>query len=186
MVGDLTDLADIFGTDKGTWNPRTRIPGHCYTPIYEQLFEKWRNEPITMLEIGVFKGASLRMWEAWFTRAKVVGVDLRQPPGTFERAEVVIADQSRAEDMEALGRNKGPFDLVIDDGSHILAHQLTTFFTLFPRHVKPGGIYAIEDAMAFYDKTFLFFSTLNPLPPEVEELEIECSGKLLIMRRKPC
>jgi demethylmacrocin O-methyltransferase len=51
------------------------------------------------------------------------------------------------DDPHFLGRvvnSTGPLDVVIDDGSHYSEHQRATFSLLWP-HVKPGGIYVIED-----------------------------------------
>ena len=36
------------------------------------------------------------------------------------------------------------FDLIVDDGSHLVHHMMTTFNCLF-KYVRPGGIYIIED-----------------------------------------
>ncbi len=36
---------------------------HHYFDIYSKYFERYRDRPITMLEIGVFRGGSLRMWK---------------------------------------------------------------------------------------------------------------------------
>jgi hypothetical protein len=38
---------------------------------------------------------------------------------------------------------KGPFDVIIDDGSHVPAHMISTLFEMWPS-VKPGGTYIIE------------------------------------------
>ena len=39
----------------------------------------------------------------------------------------------------------GGFDIIIDDASHIGELTKTTFWHLFDHHLKPGGLYAIED-----------------------------------------
>ena len=36
------------------------------------------------------------------------------------------------------------FDIILDDGSHIVEHMILSFNTLF-KYVKPGGFYIIED-----------------------------------------
>jgi len=47
--------------------------------------------------------------------------------------------------------NWGPFDIVIDDGSHISQHQIKTFEYCFIHCVKPGGLYIVEDLQtSFY------------------------------------
>ena len=37
------------------------------------------------------------------------------------------------------------FDVVIDDASHISEMARTSFWHLFEHHLKPGGLYCIED-----------------------------------------
>ena len=42
-----------------------------------------------------------------------------------------------------------PVDIVIDDGSHMVEHVLTSFNVIFPR-MSPNGIYAVEDTRTSY------------------------------------
>ena len=37
-----------------------------YFPIYEKHFERFRNKPVKILEIGVLNGGSLPMWQKYF------------------------------------------------------------------------------------------------------------------------
>lgn len=41
------------------------------------------------------------------------------------------------------------FDIILDDGSHISEHIITSFTTLFSE-LKPGGLYVIEDTQTSY------------------------------------
>ena len=54
------------------------------------------------------------------------------------------ADEAR---LQAIAREHGPFDIVIDDGSHRSEHQAATLVALLP-HVSPGGFHVIEDVHA--------------------------------------
>jgi hypothetical protein len=48
-------------------------------PIYERHFEWDRNKSVTFLEIGVFKGGSLQMWQLCFgPMARIVGIDINE------------------------------------------------------------------------------------------------------------
>lgn len=51
----------------------------AYLPIYEQLLFPLREQPFTLLELGVWSGASLEMWRDSFPRATIVGIDLGPP-----------------------------------------------------------------------------------------------------------
>ena len=44
---------------------------------------------------------------------------------------------------------RGPWDIIIDDGSHVPYHQVFSFFCLW-KAVVPGGLYVIEDLETNY------------------------------------
>ena len=113
-----------------------------------------------MLEIGIGGyenpdggGQSLRMWRAYLPRAEVIGADLY--PKRFHAPGVILetCDQGDPQTVLALALRRGPFDLVIDDGSHIANHVVTTFEVLYD-HVLDGGLYIIEDTHTAYLEEF--------------------------------
>src|SRR5215510_13902823 len=61
---NMKQLAKRHGTDKGatyhTFN------GINYLDLYEQHFKAFKYKHIKLLEIGVYGGASLRMWKEYF------------------------------------------------------------------------------------------------------------------------
>jgi hypothetical protein len=126
---------------------------HGYLPVYEEAIARFRHEPITLLEIGIFRGASLRTWRDYFTKARIIGADIDTravkyvPPGV----ECRFVDQSDPAALTQLAEECGPFDVVVDDGSHIWSHQITTLRTLLP-YVKPNGVYILEDLYTSYGK----------------------------------
>lgn len=134
----LDHIGILRGTDKSSLN-------HDYLRHYERILGHLRNEPITLLEIGVFRGGSLRMWEDYLTAARIVGVDI--VPDCIQHAdnrrEIEIGSQADRDYLDELGRRQRPH-VIIDDGSHIADHVILTFRTLFP-HLRPGGIYIVED-----------------------------------------
>jgi demethylmacrocin O-methyltransferase len=93
-----------------------------------------------VLEIGVLNGASLAMWRDYWPQAEVWGFDKERRETDIQ---VMYGDQSKPEDL-AFATRLGPFDLVIDDGSHVPADQVLGALTLVP-HLAPGGLYIIED-----------------------------------------
>jgi len=64
-------------------------------------------------------------------------------------AHVHVGDASNREDLERVMQESGgvPFDMIIDDGSHINSHQIFTLEVLI-EHVAQGGIYVVEDIHA--------------------------------------
>ena len=61
-------------------------------------------------------------------------------------------DQSSSQFLSHfVSQTGGGYDIVIDDGSHVPAHVLLTFETLWPS-VKEGGVYVVEDIETNYWK----------------------------------
>ncbi len=138
-IGELTPLADEWGTDKGT-------RGHHYTEVYDRFFFPIRQEARKVLEIGVLKGASLRMWRDYFPHAFVYGVDIEDTRSVdSDRIRTFVADQAnRTQLQKVIDATGSDFDLIVDDGGHTMEQQQVSFGFLFP-HVRPGGYYVIED-----------------------------------------
>ncbi len=147
---DLGELAVRYGSDK--WGGL-----HWFARRYEDHFRRFRDEPVRLLEIGIGGyqdpdegGASLKMWKHYFRRGTVCGMDLFAKKGLDEpRITTVIGDQADRGLLADVAGRRGPFDIVIDDGSHKNDHILATFAALFP-HVRPGGFYVIEDLWTAY------------------------------------
>ena len=139
---DLCRLALTHGTDK---MPRW---GHAYTPYYHSLFADRRYLVRKVLEIGIDVGASLRMWRDYFPRADIYALDCDHEKLIQEsRIRSRLCDQGNAfhlqEAIQWAGRG---FDLILDDGSHQLVHQVLTALLLVPL-LAPGGVYVIEDVL---------------------------------------
>jgi hypothetical protein len=131
----LCSLAKAHGTDKYPW----------YTPFYSALFADKHVKRV--LEIGVLNGASLAMWRDYWPEAVVWGFDKERRRDTD--IQVMYGDQSKPEDL-AFAASRGPFDIIIDDGSHEPADQILGALTLVP-HLAPGGLYIIEDVNPPYE-----------------------------------
>jgi len=140
----LDALGLLHGTDKASVS-------HGYLKIYDDLLAPLRHGPRRILEIGVKGGASLRMWRDYFPEGQIFGADIN--PATLsqagERISVHLADQSKPETLVKLVKENGPFDVIIDDGSHIWKHQNDTMRALLPL-VKSGGFFIVEDLQTSY------------------------------------
>lgn len=142
----LCAIAQRYGTDKAG----------LFTPVYDLLLRHHRAGVRKVLEIGIgtkeamqhvpnYKpGASMRMWADYFPNALVYGADIVacDLPGAIQ------LDQGNAAQLDAVGKRLGPFDLVVDDGSHFPHHQILGVQTLL-KYVKKGGLYIIEDVNNF-------------------------------------
>lgn len=134
-----------FATDKSKY-------GHNFNKLYHKYFQELRDDPLNLLEVGVAAGHSIQMWAKYFTNAKLVSLDhdikgYHYPPN--DRITIVKGDQRDTNLLMDLHTNHGPFDIIIDDGSHIDSYTKTTFDTLFPL-LKSGGLYIVEDLHTSY------------------------------------
>jgi hypothetical protein len=145
----LREIARSKGTDKEG--------AHAYADAYERHLGHLRSLPITLLEIGIGGyanpdkgGASLRMWKEYFPLGRIIGLDIEDKSQFAEdRITILQGDQSDRPMLDRIARDHGPFDVVIDDGSHQNAHVIASFEALFP-HLKDDGIYVIEDLQTAY------------------------------------
>jgi demethylmacrocin O-methyltransferase len=102
--------------------------------------------PRRILEVGVRHGGSLLLWcDLWPSVEKVIGIDINPPLQEMPaQIQVLQADQTDAARLHDIASSTGPFDLIVDDASHLGDASWKTFRALWP-HVVPGGIYVVED-----------------------------------------
>ncbi len=152
-IDPLTRLAIKHGTDK--WGP------HFYTPIYHELFAHLRSRAIRLLEIGIggynlstVGGASLAMWAEYFPLGKIIGIDVQPKALTLDsRVVTLVGSQTDAAFLKRVCDEHGPFDVIIDDGSHVPLHVVESFYALFPC-LADGGLYVIEDVQTTFFRQF--------------------------------
>ena len=133
--------------------------GHKWThyfETYQAVFGSRQNTPMRILEIGVFRGASLRLWKSYFhhSNTSVVGVDIHPECARFDAPSdgihVRIGSQADSDFLARVVDEFGPFDLIIDDGSHHSSHMIKSFNCLYAAGLKDDGIYFVEDLHANY------------------------------------
>jgi hypothetical protein len=149
MHDPLTRAAIRHGSDK--------YCGHIYTPVYHSLFAGLQEAPIRLLEIGVggydspaAGGLSLKMWADYFPYAQITGLDIQPkalnlPP----RVQVFQGSQVDHDVLANIVERRGPFDIVIDDGSHVVSHVIQSFRMLYPL-MQPDGFYVVEDVQTSF------------------------------------
>ena len=144
----MSKIEELFDT---TELSSTKWTG--YFDVYERHLSKFVGKAPKILEIGVLGGGSIELWLKYFGEgAQVIGVDI--DPRCLEykyegNAQFIMGDQNSPEFWdEFLDKNTG-FDIIIDDGSHIMEHQVLTLQKTFP-HLKEGGVYICEDTHTSY------------------------------------
>ena len=123
-----------------------------YFEIYHRFFSRFRGSDIKFLEIGVQNGGSAKMWANYFGRsAKIIGIDIDPQCKNLEseNLEIWIGDQADPNFLAKVIEAHPNFDIVLDDGGHTMAQQLTSFYTLFP-NLNNGGLYLCEDTHTSY------------------------------------
>ena len=139
----LNEIATELGTDKASF-------GHNYVEKYERQLSEYKDKPFKLLEIGIDKGYSIKMWKEYFTKAEIYAIDIIDKTEYAEdRVNILVGSQNDVKFLEDTNKQFGPFDVIIDDGSHINEDMTISFVTLFPL-LKPGGLYIVEDLHACY------------------------------------
>ena len=149
FVEKFTDAALRYDCDK--------VIDHDYASFYSQVFCGISEAHPRLLEIGVggyddpeLGGASARVWQELLPTWTIFLVDVHDknliwPPGvTF-----IKADQSNEDHLRHIGNKYGPFDVIIDDGSHHNSHVRTSLLSLFP-YLAVDGWYVVEDTQTSY------------------------------------
>lgn len=132
----LSEIIESKFTDKELY--------HGYiTGLYEKLLAPYREKTITMLEIGIAVGGSIRMWNEYFTNATIHGVDILYDTAACGSLDPAIVHKRNAYD-EKFAASLPAFDLIIDDGPHDLLSMHFCLVHYLPK-LKAGGLLIIED-----------------------------------------
>ena len=127
-----------------------------YFPIYTRHFQPYRGRPVRILEIGIYRGGSLDMWQWFFgDQVTLVGADIdpNAKAAADPRHVVEIGDQTDPEFLRRVAEVHGPFDIIIDDGGHEMQQQIVTAETLFPL-LRDGGVFLVEDCHTSYWESY--------------------------------
>lgn len=147
---ELEELGVKYNTDKaGMYKRRGNfVKGHDYLKYYELFLATLKERDFTLVELGCYTGASLKMWKEYFPNASIIGVDLNEKLVTLEEERIsfvcsdAVADDLPEKLLQRAGSNN--FMCIIDDCSHAWGDQRRSFEMLFPM-LKSGGYYIIED-----------------------------------------
>lgn len=145
----LRDIGYKYGTDKVGIH---RFDNRTFLDIYEMYFDHLKADPITILELGVLNGSSLKVWEEYFPNGNIIGLDIDPEKTSYETSRTKIYSGSQ-DDAQIINNIKKDYpeglDIVIDDASHLNSLTIASFELLFD-FVKPGGLYIIEDTHCTY------------------------------------
>jgi hypothetical protein len=156
----LIDLADNTRTDKYTI--------HTYLGVYDDLLKHKKETALNVLEVGIDRGGSIKMWHDYFPHAVVHAVDIMP----YEKVWSELKDKERiklytssmlnmtrvdAYDPDWVKKTFGgiKFDFMLDDGPHTL-DSMVSFLNLYLPLLAPDGVLLIEDV-----QDYAWFNTLK-------------------------
>lgn len=154
----LNEIHNKYDTDKGTY--------HSYIDAYDEIFGPYQHEQFNFLEIGCLTCGSIKMFNDFFTRAHIYGVDnwaqntdhighLLSNKGidlksviedielNYPRVHLKTCDSTNTEQIKQRLRDV-KFKFIVDDGDHSLTSQYNTFKNFIP-FLESNGVYVIED-----------------------------------------
>jgi hypothetical protein len=144
-------LNDLFYDSKNK-----SIKWKKYFPIYENLFNKYRNKKITFVEIGILDGGSLEIWKKYFGEdARIIGIDNNPECKKFDNPnfEIYIGSQSDKNFWRQFYNKVGKVDIILDDGGHTNDQQIISL-TESVNNINNGGLYVAEDVHTSYLKHY--------------------------------
>lgn len=149
------------GTDKNT--------DHDYiNSFYELEFPKYRNKKINILEIGTCRGTSVHLWQTYFPKANIIGIDIQdyilERHKNIDRVKYILDDAY----SERVSSSLSDFDIIIDDGSHNIEDQVKVL-DLYVDKIKKGGVLVIEDLQKFE-----YFEILSNKVKDNSNVTFEC------------
>ncbi len=142
---ELCRLATKYQTDKSTYNLFTHR--HPYTPVYSMFLGGLRaHEKPHIAEIGVLNGSSIRMWRDYFKNPEIYAFDINKKllAPLESIARVGLLDSGDPAQIADTFGALPPLDLILEDASHRLEHQVCAVRELV-KYLKVGGILIVED-----------------------------------------
>ena len=90
------------------------------------------------------------MWREYFPAGSIFALDLYdKTPHNQDRVRIFQGSQADPAILRQVAAEIGQIDVVLDDGSHVSQHIITSFEVLFPL-LAPGGLYIVEDIGTAY------------------------------------
>jgi SAM-dependent methyltransferase len=181
MTLDLARIASRYDTDKA-------VHTH-YLRNYEHYFAPLRDTEVRLLELGIKQGGSLLLWRDYFERGIVVGLDIN--PASLDdptgRIRTYQGAQQDTELLDRIARENAPagFDIIIDDCAHIGVLARASFWHLFDRHLKSGGVYVIEDWGTGYWDAWVDGVSYHARPPQLSPMRYRLTRALARLRHNP-
>tara|TARA_B100000035_G_scaffold268837_1_gene242468 strand:+ start:18348 stop:18947 length:600 start_codon:yes stop_codon:yes gene_type:complete len=132
---------------------------HKYVVLYDYIINAQylkKQSPLSILEIGIREGDSIKVWDESPLFDKVVGLDIdpkEKKVVKFTYSDKVILEQGMdgydPKITQYISEKHSKFDIILDDGDHIWESQVKFFEQYFPL-LNPGGVIMCEDITQTY------------------------------------
>ncbi len=169
-------LKELFHSRGYEYYPTDKDTHHNYLQTYSELFASRQHQDINILEVGTWKGGSMKLFEDYFTHANIIGYDLVAPEVPLSRAKVIIKDFYSINPAEL-----PELTIAIDDGPHDTESQMKFVELVYPR-LLAGGMLIVEDVRpwfkTYFNKLNMPYMLIESYPPRDED-----DDRLLIFRK---
>ena len=144
----LEELVDNSKSDKNTV--------HSYLPLYQTLLENKKETAINVLEVGIYNGGSIKLWNDFFPNATVYGLDIMHINYVWDdiknKEKIVLHTSTDAYNVDFFTSNfldkNVKCDFMLDDGPHTL-ESMIKFIELYSQIMTDDGILIIEDVQSW-------------------------------------
>lgn len=172
----LVDLVDNNRTDKNTT--------HSYLDLYQDFFQEKRETAKNIMEIGIDRGGSIKLWHDYFTNATIHAIDTNHTDNIWEelndKERIKIYSSFDAYDTETFNNtfmiNDTRFDIIIDDGAHTLG-SVRKMLQMYSRIMTDDGILIIEDLQSSAWIRVLTSETPGHLKPFIRTYDLRANKK---------
>jgi hypothetical protein len=142
------EVDGFFLSDKG-WC-------HSYLPVYDNLFLPYKDADINIFEVGYFHGGSSKLWERYFSKARIKTIDVDHCVPFADSSRIILELRDMRKTTSEYFKNFIP-DIAIDDGSHLLEDQVHFVNIVYPI-LREGGLLIIEDIQNIESQKIVFDS----------------------------
>jgi GR25 family glycosyltransferase involved in LPS biosynthesis len=135
----LENMVNSYLTDKNS--------SHSYLQTYHNILKSRRFSSKNILEVGVERGGSLKLWNDYFINAYIYGLDMDSAPDflkLFDRIKTFECSAYSSETIDMFNKQNIYFDMILDDGPHTLL-SMNYFLIHYSKLLAPNGILIIED-----------------------------------------
>jgi len=145
----LCDMGAKYETNKSQYNLNHHRTS--FTTFYDILFSSFKDKKFNFAEIGIENNSSIKMWRKYFSKSNIYGLEYylekinKAKQDKLKNTFYKLIDVSKKEDIANTFKSiNKTFDIIIDDSTHIVNHQINIIEKVYP-YLSKNGILIIED-----------------------------------------